>query len=322
VAVGSASRPWRRFLRFSVRGLIVLVLVIGVGLGWIVRSAHMQREAVAAIRNSGGIVFYDWEWSNGTNIPGGKLWARAWLEDRFGVDYFSHVTFVRITPGEGDDAAILQVGRLTGLEILNHDHSGDCIVYSSTLSDPGLAHLKGLTSLSQLTLNLSDTHVTDAGLVFLKGLTNLSQLDLSGAPITGTGLAHLKGLTKLNRVGLRRTHVTDAGLMHLKGLMPLSDVDLMGTRVTDGGLMNLKGLTNLSSLILDGTQVSDTGLAHLKGLTNLGSLSLSGTQVSDAGLPHLTGLVQLSVLWLHDTHVTDAGIRKLKQALPSLTVYH
>jgi hypothetical protein len=75
-------------------------------------------------------------------------------------------------------------------------------------------------------------------------------------------------------------------------------------------------------LILDGTQVSDTGLAHLKGLTNLGSLSLSGTQVSDAGLPHLTGLVRLSVLWLKDTHVRDAGIRELKQALPSLTIYH
>ncbi len=46
---GPVSRPWQRFLRFSVRGLIVLVLVIGAGLGWIVRSAQVQREAVAAI---------------------------------------------------------------------------------------------------------------------------------------------------------------------------------------------------------------------------------------------------------------------------------
>ena len=27
--------PWRKYLRFSVRGLIVFVLVIGAGLGWI-----------------------------------------------------------------------------------------------------------------------------------------------------------------------------------------------------------------------------------------------------------------------------------------------
>ena len=30
------SRPWRRFLRLSVRGLIVLVLLIGAGFGWLV----------------------------------------------------------------------------------------------------------------------------------------------------------------------------------------------------------------------------------------------------------------------------------------------
>ena len=38
-----ASRPWRRFLRFSVRGLIVVVLVIGIGLGLAVRIVHSAR---------------------------------------------------------------------------------------------------------------------------------------------------------------------------------------------------------------------------------------------------------------------------------------
>jgi hypothetical protein len=36
-------------LRFSVRGLIVLVIVAGAALGWIVRQAHIQGDAVAAI---------------------------------------------------------------------------------------------------------------------------------------------------------------------------------------------------------------------------------------------------------------------------------
>ena len=36
----SVARPWRRFLRFSVRGLIVLVLVIGVG--WAGLSAALN----------------------------------------------------------------------------------------------------------------------------------------------------------------------------------------------------------------------------------------------------------------------------------------
>jgi len=54
---GPVSRPWRRFLRLHVRGLIVLVLLIGLGLGWIARDARnvrIQREAVTAIKNAGG----------------------------------------------------------------------------------------------------------------------------------------------------------------------------------------------------------------------------------------------------------------------------
>ena len=52
----STRRPWRRHVRFSMRGLILFVLVIGGGLGWIVRLANIQRNAVAAIQNSGGSV--------------------------------------------------------------------------------------------------------------------------------------------------------------------------------------------------------------------------------------------------------------------------
>ncbi len=52
----STTRPWRTFLRFSVRGMIVLVLVIGAGLGWVVRvvrTAQIQREAVAENTRAG-----------------------------------------------------------------------------------------------------------------------------------------------------------------------------------------------------------------------------------------------------------------------------
>jgi hypothetical protein len=51
-----SPKAWRRRLRISVRGLIVLVLIIGAELGWIVQGARIQREAVAAIRRDGGVV--------------------------------------------------------------------------------------------------------------------------------------------------------------------------------------------------------------------------------------------------------------------------
>jgi hypothetical protein len=58
--------PWKcRRLRLSIRILIALVLLIGTGLGWIVRSARIQRDAVEAIVKSGGAVKYDWEYKDG-----------------------------------------------------------------------------------------------------------------------------------------------------------------------------------------------------------------------------------------------------------------
>ena len=101
VQPASISRPWWSYVRMSVRGLIVLVLLIGAGLGWIVRSARIQRNAVVAIEKAGGSVSYDWERSNGNDVPGGKPWAPRWLVDLVGVDYFGHVTAVcapRATP--------------------------------------------------------------------------------------------------------------------------------------------------------------------------------------------------------------------------------
>ena len=79
------STPRRRFLRFSVRGMIVVVFVLGVLLWWmarVVRTARAQRDAVTAIKKAQGRVAYDWEWSKGQIYSGGKsLGARngSWI---------------------------------------------------------------------------------------------------------------------------------------------------------------------------------------------------------------------------------------------------
>ena len=138
----SVARPWRRFLRFSVRGMIVVVLVFGGGFGWIVRSARIQREAVAAITRAGGSVMYNFEDRSRNRV---KPWAPQWIVDLIGIDYFGHVTYVMHSPfSTANDEEMAHVGRLTRLEHLKLDYSG--------VTDTGLAHLKGLTNLSELGL--------------------------------------------------------------------------------------------------------------------------------------------------------------------------
>jgi hypothetical protein len=156
MAVESVPHPWRKYLRFSVRGLIVLVLVVGAGLGWIVHRADVQRDAVAAILKTGGVVSYDWDRRDGAWISGAKPRAPSWLVDLVGVDYFGHAAYVGFPlhpRAAATDATLAEVGRLTRLQRLD--------LCSSPVTDAGLVHLKGLTKLRYL--DLAGTQVTDAG---------------------------------------------------------------------------------------------------------------------------------------------------------------
>jgi hypothetical protein len=99
MSAGPASRWWRRFLRVSVRGMIVVVLLIGGLLGWVVRSARIQRDAVAAITKEGGNVWYDWDLKAGVRDGEGKPWGPSWLVKTIGVDYFGNVVVVMMSRG-------------------------------------------------------------------------------------------------------------------------------------------------------------------------------------------------------------------------------
>jgi internalin A len=208
-------RPWWTYLRLSLRGLIVLVLVIGGGLGWIVNRAKVQRDAVAAIKRAGGEVFYEWDMKGGMEIPNGKPWWPKWIVDLIGVDYFGNV--VRVGYGE----------KISDVEMVS------------------IGHLSRVVSLL-----LNGASITDEGLAHVKGLANLHDLYLEGNSITAAGLEHLKGLTTLRNLDLFLTQVDDAGLVHLKGLTNLRFLHLGGTKITNSGLAHLKeraGSSNCSS---------------------------------------------------------------------------
>src|SRR5690242_4393102 len=208
----ASPEAWRRWLRISVRGLIVLVLTIGAGLGWMVHRAHVQRNAVVAIRRAGGTIGYEWEVQHGYFVPGSQRarpWAPGWLVDRVGGDYFGSLVFVDLVK-RGSDPDLVHVGSLSRLESLGLNWT--------PVTDAGLAHLTGLTRLRELALMRA--RITDAGLVHLRGLTSLEDLWLTDTRITDAGLAHLTGLTRLRQVWLKGTQVTDAGVGELRRALP------------------------------------------------------------------------------------------------------
>lgn len=126
-------KPKRRWYQFSLRKLLVVMVVFGVCLGIRARQARTNRERVAAVEEA-----VDWIWLCGGQCDERHedLRSPTWLEQLFD------------DPGGPDDpVAVLVVT--------------DVILSKTKVTDAGLEHLTGLTKLERLYLN--DTKVTDEG---------------------------------------------------------------------------------------------------------------------------------------------------------------
>ena len=121
----------RRGLQFSVRTMLVFVLVAGLSAGWLRMKLQQSRahgEAVTAIEKLGGRI-------SKRVTSGGITWtAVAWLGRLAGEDLASDVTRVDFS--------------------------------NTQVTDAGLEHLRGLTELQEV--GLSNTQVTDAGVAELQ----------------------------------------------------------------------------------------------------------------------------------------------------------
>ena len=177
----------RRWLQFSLRTMLVLMLVFGAGFGWLAHQFHQtraQQKAEMAIEELGGNVGY-------TPASGGMI-----------------------------RTAVARLGKLFG-EDLSLDVTG---VYlgGTQVNDAGLAHLQGMTQLR--VLHLGDTQVSDAGVAHLRGLTQLEVLLLDDTQVSDAGLADLGGLTELRVLSLCNTQITEAGIAQLQKALPKCEI--------------------------------------------------------------------------------------------------
>ncbi len=147
----------RRRFQFSFRSLLLFFLAVSVPLGWFaceMRQARKQRKAVAVIK-AGGWVLYDHEFDkNGVAVPEARPTAPSWLLKLLGDDFFTEVVLVNCYSPGFDDKDAKYLRELTAnLEAL--------YLHNTQVTNAGLEHLKGMTSLQYL--NLKNTQVTDEG---------------------------------------------------------------------------------------------------------------------------------------------------------------
>ncbi len=277
-----------RWLRFSLRTLLLIITAICVWIGIQVNAARRQREAVATITKAGGTVVYDYQ-----NLqlvsPAGITWddsrlppGPAWLRHQIGDDYFQTVVAVsfwnlkqRIEKGE-------------------------------------LAKLPHVTTVL---VGGFDAH--DGDLVALAEFDRLEVLIFLTNSINGSILKSLPNPNRLRFLYLHGPDVDDAALEPIGNMAMLTDLQIGGVKISDAGVSHLRNLANLEHLALSGDKITDAGLAHLQNLSNLTSLELAWGEITDAGLQQLTTLRKLTNLSLYMTKVSQAGIRSLRAALPT-----
>jgi hypothetical protein len=172
-----------RWKSISVRGLLLLILVIALWLGHIVYKARDQREAVAALQKFGGFVHYDWEFVDGpVKVPRGhSIWMPSWgkltpgrkprvpywMRRALGDEYFqslAHVSlYVDIKKGHADstwvnmgpaDYALAKLSTQTSVRTLQ--------IGGEQVTDQNLAHVGQMTGLEELSISWG-FHLTDKG---------------------------------------------------------------------------------------------------------------------------------------------------------------
>jgi hypothetical protein len=287
----------RRWFQFSLRTLLILTAIVAIASAWLgkrIEQKRKERDAVAAIIESGGYVRYDYQYMNGRVDLNAEPAAAGWLRKLCGDNFFSEVVWVR-----ANGTGVVFPDVLTELRVLE--------LNKTNVGDAELVNLKRMTQLEELVL--SETAVTDAGLACLEGLTRLRYLDVSATQVSDEGLAHLKDLTQLQNLSLRATRVTDTGLGRLGGLRQLQQLFLGGTQITDAGLIHLKGMTELQRLTLDGSKITDSGLKHIKALTKLQSLDLRESAVTAAGVADLQKALPNCVIYFYEPTRRGTGNR-------------
>ena len=87
----------RRSLQFKLRSFLLILAIVCIWLGWYSVRVQQQREAVDWVLKNGGAVRYDYEYQGQKFIPDSQPSVPKWLLDTLGAEYFSAVTWVKLS---------------------------------------------------------------------------------------------------------------------------------------------------------------------------------------------------------------------------------
>ena len=248
-----SPKSGRRWLRFSLRSLMLLVAIVSIPLGWMawqVNRVRNQRLIVAELSSVGGQVIYSYRSQQmRPQEPPGPKWLRSLLGD----DIFSDVKEVDIRHDHVTEQTLARIATLHAVHTL-HMESGQ-------ISDNGLAHLAKMSTLQQVVLQ--SRGFSDASLAQLTKSKGLKALTVYSPKLTDVGLKYVGKLKKLETIDIMADKVTGDGLAQIATLPSLNHLYLVSEQLADAGLVHLHRAPKLKSIVLFKGKVTKEGIERL-----------------------------------------------------------
>ncbi len=281
----SHANPKCRWLRFSIRGLLIVVTAFSIGIGWWVNRAHQQRAAVAWIEAHSGEVEYEFD-DHILFSKNSVRWHKLIHNDP-SVNCLHTVKRARISSAENIDRM---------LELQQHN----------VIPLEKLAGLRGLEGLSV-------SGVESETLTPLAGMKRLKVLMLSGDTIADISI--IRNFKQLQRLTITESHIKD--LTPLGACASLESVAVGSDQTYLFGPM--AKLKSLEYLVLMGGMVDD--FSELVEVESLQQLIMRDVQVTDWN--SLAKMKQLTVLSIRgDRQLNLANLVEIQKALPNTRLSH
>lgn len=302
-----------RFLRITLRTLMLLVTILGVWLGWYMNRVHQQRKAVAAIVDLGGKVTYSSilpeDNYGGWGPPLGASYETPvplWLIKLMGRDYFTRVVGVQSRSIE----AIRFIPKLPDVQVVN-----------LSLSPARDADIEILAANRQLTwLYLGDTNVSGSCFVALRELP-LEAISLSGPMVRDSTLDELAKLPRLKSLHIEsRSAITPACWSKLANLKGLRQLHITNNDLADRAMEAISTLPKLCLVQVEGDEITNLGWGYLTRCRRLNGIDVKSTRITDAGLANLGGLKNLKHIHVHGHRISDDAVAKFKREHPQIQI--
>ncbi|MGV3605370.1 MAG: hypothetical protein ACO1RA_03110 [Planctomycetaceae bacterium] len=315
LAISDAEKKpprWRRWLQFRLRTLMLVMLILPMGLGWLAQARSKSQKAWANVETIQSLCL-----TSGFDRGGGP-----WLSRKLGIDLPEEPSEIHVCLNDSVEEKQFQL-----LMCLSEfSHLRHLVIAQPYRSASALRPIERFQELQSLSLDFGNGDDSDEDLSLFSKLPQLKQWEdlypRSLSKCTST-FSKMDSIEELSLCG------TWSGIdwEQLKNLRTLKIVNEVNSAKDpyehyDEDIASIVVLRNLEELELEDVQISDEGVKSLAQLKKMKKLVLTSDKITDAGLATLAEMPSLQILELDSSRVTSEAVEKWRAQRPELKIKH